>query len=151
MIATSTFDRSLFRRRAVRRMPGTFMLLAVPLVLSALGATAPAAAQDVAGGVYLFRYQPVDFEGADGRTEVYAAFLQVSHETGPWELFLEARGRDDRLRAFYPGNVSWAAYRVTAPDTPASLRLRAGKTYQTTGRFRDGSFLATSTTSTVSS
>jgi len=115
------------------------------LVAGLLGpGVAPAAAQDVGGGIYLFRYQPVDFDGADGRTEVYAAFLQVAHQTGPWDFYLEARGRDNRLRAFYPGNVwfqeAWAAYRVTEDDAPASLRFRAGKTYQTTGRFWDGSF-----------
>lgn len=99
--------------------------------------------QDISGGAYLFRYQPVNLEGVDGRSEVYAAFLRARHRASSWELYVEARARDDRLRTFFPGNVwfqeAWVAYHVTEEE-PVTLRLLAGKTYQTTGRFWDGSF-----------
>lgn len=140
------------------------------LALAALAALpAAAAAQegggpgtDVGGGVYLYHYAPVDLEGVDDRTEIYAAFLTVDHTSGPWSFHAEGRWRDTKLREFYPSTAwiqeAWAAVRLPlagaggggraggSPGEPASpgprpeLTLRAGKIYTRLGRFWDGSF-----------
>lgn len=99
----------------------------------------------VGGGVYLFHYQPVELPEGEAKTEVYAAFLDVGRSAGSWRVFVQARGRDTRLREFFPGNVwlqeAWASYGIGKPPADAApVTLRAGKMYQTLGRFWDGSF-----------
>ena len=100
----------------------------------------------VGGGVYLYHYAPLDLPGADDRTEIYAAFVDADHRSGPWTFHAEARWRDTKLREFYPSTLwiqeAWAAYRApldSSPDLP-DLTVRAGKIYTRVGRFWDGSF-----------
>lgn len=132
------------------------------------GGDAPAAGDrgsetEVGGGIYLYHYAPVELEGVDDRTEVYAAYATVEHESGPWTFHAEGRWRDTKLREFYPSTTwvqeGWAALRVPLPRPgggPASgaeggggspsprarptLTVRAGKIYTRLGRFWDGSF-----------
>lgn len=117
------------------------------LLLAAATLPAPALAQgpdggeaSVGGGVYLFHHHPVEPEGADPKTEVYAAFLDAGWERGPWRAVLQVRARDTKLRDFFPGTVwlqeAWAAWDAVPPR----LTLRAGKMYLRLGRFWDGSF-----------
>lgn len=121
------------------------VMAAVTLVgPSPLGAQDPPGETGVGGGLYLFHYQPVDLEGAESNTEVYAAFVTLDHRVGPWRAFVQGRARDTRLRDFFPGNVwfqeAWASYRMGARGSTSPLTLRAGKMYQTLGRFWDDSF-----------
>lgn len=110
------------------------------------GVTRGLAAQrtDVSSGVYLFHYQPVDLAGAVPKTEVYAAFATLDRSEGPWTVHLQLRGRDTKLRPFFDGTVwfqeAWAGYRMGATAAPTTLTFRAGKLYQSLGRFWDGSF-----------
>lgn len=140
--------------------------LAAALALLLLPAAAASqeegeATTEVGGGVYLFHYAPLDLEGVDDETEIYAAFVTVDHETGPWRFHAEGRWRDTKLRSFYPSSAwmqeAWAAVelpvegprvgggdrrggRPAAEASPATLTLRAGKIYTRLGRFWDGSF-----------
>lgn len=95
---------------------------------------------ELSGGVYLYHYAPVDVDGADDKTEVYALFVEVDREEGGWAFHGQARLRDTKLRPFFPSNVwlqeIWVAYRL--PNPP--LTFRAGKIYQRLGRFWDASF-----------
>lgn len=115
---------------------------------------------DFGGGIYLFHYQPVDLDGADERTEIYALYLDVDRTEGPWTLHIQGRWRDTKLRSFFPSNVwiqeAWIEYAAplgtTGEPAPVGLRdargtdarpmatFRAGKLYQRLGRFWDGSF-----------
>lgn len=140
------------------------LLAALALLLAPAAAAAQGegdAHTEVGGGVYLFHYAPLDLEGVDDRTEIYAAFVEVDHETGPWSFHAEGRWRDTKLREFYPSTTwiqeAWAALRLplvgsgaggrggrrgrpASEASPASLTLRAGKIYTRLGRFWDGSF-----------
>lgn len=139
---------------------------AAPPTASAAAAPRPSAPPDSArtefgGGVYLFRYQPLDLPEVDGRTEVYALYLQVDHADGPWAFRVQGRWRDTKLRSFYPSNVwiqeAWVSYTLSpgggadgsgtgssaggpAGSRPAEVTLRAGKLYTRLGRFWDSSF-----------
>jgi hypothetical protein len=91
----------------------------------------PTAAQDlpgdveISGGTYLYHFQPLDLDGADERTEVYALYLNLDRTAGPWRVHVQGRWRDTRLRPFFPSNVwlqeAWVRYR-----TPLSGRGGGG-------------------------
>lgn len=114
--------------------------------LAALACTSPLTAQlpDVGGGVYLFHYRPVDLDGAESHTELYAAYATADVARGRWRVHGELRGRDTRLRPFFERRVwlqqGWVAFDAMPREDASALTLRAGKVYQTFGRFWDGSF-----------
>lgn len=95
---------------------------------------------ELSGGVYLYHFAPIDLDGVDDKTEVYALFVNVDRERGRWAFHGQARLRDTRLRPFFPSNAwvqeIWVAYRLPQP----MVTLRAGKIYQHLGRFWDASF-----------
>lgn len=127
-----------------RLLPAALMLLAVaPAAAAQEGTLTEGTTTRVGGGIYLYHYAPVDLAGADDHTEIYAAFVDVDHRTGPWTFHAEARWRDTKLREFYPSTIwiqeGWAAYR-TPLESSADLSVRAGKLYTRLGRFWDGSF-----------
>ncbi len=102
---------------------------------------------ELGGGIYLFHFAPIDLEGADANTEVYALFLNVDRSEGPFELHIQGRWRDTKLRPFFPSNVwiqeGWVGYTQDLSDQlteGARVSVRAGKFYQRIGRFWDGSF-----------
>jgi len=131
-----------------RRGCGRATSLALGLLLLA-AAAGPAGAQELpggfelSGGVYLYHYQPLELEGVEANSEIYALYLNVDRSEGPWELHLQGRWRDTKLRDFFPSTTwlqeAWGSYRAPlGPD--AALTLKAGKLYQRLGRFWDGSF-----------
>lgn len=122
---------------------------------------------ELSGGIYLYHYAPVDLEGAEAETEVYALYLDLDRSWEAFDLHVQGRWRDTRLRDFFPSNVwiqeAWVAWRPdlgrgesregngepkgdrprgrgdeAVPDLEATVR--AGKLYQRLGRFWDGSF-----------
>lgn len=132
-----------------RRSLGRVLAAALALLWLAPPAVAQQAdgddgsATSVGGGVYLYHYAPLDLPGVEHETEIYAAFVNVDHRSGPWSFHGEARWRDTKLRDFYPSTIwiqeAWAAYRPPLEVGP-ELTLRAGKVYTRLGRFWDGSF-----------
>lgn len=96
------------------------------------------------GGVYLFHYRPLDLPGAVARTEVYAVYATANVRHGRWRLAGEARARDSKLRPWFNGTTwiqqTWASYDLAPSGEGSRLTIRAGKLYQTLGRFWDASF-----------
>lgn len=96
------------------------------------------------GGVYLFHYRPFDLPGAVANTEIYAVYVTADVRHGRWQLVGEGRARDSKLRPWFNGTTwvqqAWVAYDAAPSSTGSHLTIRAGKIYQTIGRFWDGSF-----------
>lgn len=118
------------------------IMTAALLLLTAV----PGVAQgpEVGGGIYLFRYQPVDLEGVDAYNEIYAAYATLDYQRGRWSAHLEGRARDSRLRPFFRNTVwlqqGWLGMDLLPDSAGSRLRLRGGKMYAALGRFWDGSF-----------
>ena len=129
------------RARGSLLRPGTLVLA---VLLASAGAAPGQDSTRVSGGVYLFHYRPIDLSGVDPKTEVYALFATFDRRSGPWTIHVQGRARDTKLRPFFSGNVwlqeAWVSYQATPSFSAPSLTLRAGKIYQTLGRFWDGSF-----------
>ncbi len=125
--------------------------------------SSPAAAQDdaepgesvagelgLSGGIYLYQYAPLDLEGVQMKTEIYALYLDLDRRQGPFRIHVQGRWRDTKLRDFFPSNVwiqeAWVSWRpeiggeVGSGGRSMEGALRAGKIYQRLGRFWDGSF-----------
>ncbi len=117
---------------------------AVILAVLALPAAVAAQRSEFSGGAYLFHYRPFGDGAPPPRTEVYAAFAKADVTAGRWRAHAELRGRDTRLREFFPSTVwiqeGWASFDALPATEGSRLTLRAGKIYQTLGRFWDGSF-----------
>lgn len=147
-------------------LPVALALLLLPVAAAAQEGAGGDSRTEVGGGVYLYHYAPLDLEEVDDHTEIYAAYVDVDHATGPWSFHVQGRWRDTKLREFYPSTTwiqeAWAAVRLPlgggpgpaaggggaggarppgADGRPASLTLRAGKIYTRLGRFWDGSFI----------
>lgn len=120
------------------------LLLAAMIAALAVPALAPAQEPSFGAGAYLFHYRPFGDQAPEPVTELYAAFATADVTAPRWRIHAELRARDTKLRAFFPGNVwlqqGWASYDVVPGPSAPSLTLRAGKIYQTLGRFWDGSF-----------
>lgn len=122
------------------------LLLSCARVSRAQGGAAPrdTTVRSFGGGVYLFHYRPFDLPGAVANTEIYAAYATADVRHGRWHLFGEARARDSKLRPWFNG-TTWVQQAFVGYDAAPSidgsrLTIRAGKLYQTLGRFWDGSF-----------
>lgn len=123
---------------------GTLLVTGARLAHAQGAAPGDSTVRSFGGGVYLFHYRPFDLPGAVANTEVYAAYATADVRHGRWHLFGEGRARDSKLRPWFNGPTwvqqAWVAYDAAPSAADSRLTMRAGKIYQTLGRFWDGSF-----------
>lgn len=95
---------------------------------------------DIHGGAYLWHYLPLDIAGAKADTSLYYAWLSFSAQFDDFGFYFEPHFRDTPLRPFFTSNF-WVQEIYASWKVPYGIgTLKAGKEYDRTGRFWDGSF-----------